>query len=108
MLEPNSNTKLLLYATNNGKFKLTEAEYFPIMDRKSSVVNIMPLEGNESLKFITAVERNWILSVYKKSSEPVQLKVSEVPILTRVAKPKKMVNVGKGDFIAGIRFDGIE
>lgn len=103
-----ANTKLLLYATNNGKFKLTEAEYFPIMDRKSSVVNIMPLEGNESLKFITAVERNWILSIYKKSSEPVQLKVSEVPILTRVAKPKKMVNVGKGDFIAGIRFDGIE
>lgn len=97
-----ANTKLFLYATNNGKLKLTEAEYFPIMYRKSDAMNLIPLDNNESLKLIMPVERDWTMTVYKKSSEPVTINMSDVPILTRAAKPKKMVNVAKGDFIAGI------
>ena len=72
------------------------------MYRKSDAMNLIPLDNNESLKLIMPVERDWTMTVYKKSSEPVTINMSDVPILTRAAKPKKMVNVAKGDFIAGI------
>lgn len=97
-----AKANLFLYVTNNGKLKLTESKYLPIMDRKSAPVNFLPLDGNEKLKLIKVVGDEQELIVYKKSSEPVTIRVKDIPILPRIAKAKKMVSVGKGDYVAGI------
>lgn len=94
-----------LYATSNGKFKLTEEKYFPIMARKSEAVNLIPLEGKETLRVILPIHKKDKITVYKKSSDPVELDVSDIPIMTRVAKPKKMVSVAKGDYVASIKIN---
>lgn len=98
-----AKAKLFLYVTNNGKLKLTEARYLPIMDRKSAPVNFLPLEGNEKLRLIKVVdEYDTDLVVYKKSSDPVWVPIKDIPILPRIAKAKKMVSVAKGDYVAGV------
>lgn len=98
-----SGSKLFLYVTNNGKFKITESEYLPIMNRKSESINLIPLEGNETLRAIKVVNSGDTITVFRKSSEPMELSVADVPILTRIAKPKKMIPVSKGDYVAAIR-----
>ena len=95
----------LLYVTNNGKVKRTEGRYLPVVGRKSETIKLIDLEGNEKLISIMPIKTNCKITFFKKSSTPVVIDSEDIPMLPRIAKPKKMIPVSKGDFINSIKID---
>lgn len=96
----------LLYVTNNGKVKRTEGKYLPVVSRKSDHIKLIDLEDGERLNSIMPLPKGECkLIFFKKSSSPTVLNSEDVPLLPRIAKPKKMIPVSKGDFINGIKIE---
>lgn len=95
----NPQKKYIFYITSAGRAKLTEAKYFPNMKRKDGVLSLINLENNENLVGLKAVSRDDKVIVYKKKTEPVTLEVSDIPVLTRVAKAEKLVKTPNGDTV---------
>lgn len=95
--------KLLCYVTSAGRIKLTETKYFPVMERKDEALSLITLVGNETLVGVSSVSKDDILMVYRKNSEPVEIKLSELSISTRVAKGEKLVKTPKGDSVVAYK-----
>ena len=99
----NPTKEYLMYITNNGKSKLTELKYFPKMKARSELVTLIPLEDNEELVSIISVSQDDKVVVFKKSTPYVTIPVNTIPVLTRAAKPVKILPVPRGDKILSVK-----
>lgn len=95
--------KLLLYVTSSGRFKLTELKYYPVMKIKDDPLSLITLQGNEELIGVSAVDKKDLVMVYKKKSEPEKISISNIPILMRGDKGKKLIKTPKGDKVVAYK-----
>lgn len=98
-----NSKKYLFYITSSGRCKITEMKYFPQMNRKDDSINLIKLEGNETLVGLSSVNKSDAVVAYRKNNEPVQIELSELPISTRISKGEKYVKTPKGDFVVGYK-----
>lgn len=99
----NPKKKLLFYITSTGRGKITETKYFPVMKRKDDSMSLISLQGNETLLGVTSVDRNDIVMVYKKKSDPEEIQVKNLEIGTRISKGDKLVKTGRGDSVVAYK-----
>lgn len=96
-----SNKPYLAYITMNGKFKLTDSHLLPVSKRKGEMFVLISLDNNDKLIGITSVDTDDRITVYHKYSDAEEVKVSDIPVTLRIAKPTKVVKTGNGDIIIG-------
>lgn len=94
-----NKTKHLIYITTSGRMKRTELKYFPVMKRRDEAISLISLENNERLLGVNGVMKNDTVICYRKKSKPVEVKVSDIPVTSRVAKAEKIVKTPKGDSV---------
>jgi DNA gyrase subunit A len=99
----NPKKKLLFYLTSSGRAKITEMKYFPVMDRKGETVNLISLQGNETLIGVSTVDKNDIVLIYKKHGDPEQIEIKSLTPGTRVSKGEKLVKTGRGDAVVAYK-----
>lgn len=95
----NPKKKLLFYITSSGRVKITEMKYFPSMDRKGETLNLISLQGTETLLGVSTVDKNDIVMVYKKNGDPEQIEVKSLTPGTRASKGDKLIKTGRGDSV---------
>lgn len=93
----------LLYITSSGRMKMTEGKLLPLMNRKDEPVSLIALDPNEYLIGVGFVSINDKVVVYRKKSDPVEIKLKDVPLTTRIAKAEKMVKTPSGDIVTGFK-----
>lgn len=98
-----SNKKLLFYITSSGKGKITEAKFFPKMDKKDAPLSLLPLSVTDKLVSVVSVNKTDKVLVYRKQSDPEVIEMKDINPSLRVAKPDKLVKVPKGDIVVGAR-----
>ena len=91
--------KYLFYITTGGRIKLTETKFFPVMEKKDSAISLISLVGSETLVGVSSVSRQDTVMVYRKTSEPELVKISDMKITTRIAKGEKVIKTPKGDAV---------
>lgn len=91
------NKDKLVYITSSGRMKMTKEEYLPVMKRKDEPVSLISLENNENLINVSSVDGTEEVLCYRKKSKPIFIKLSDVPLTSRIAKAVKMVKTPKGD-----------
>ena len=91
----------LLYVTSMGRLKLTEAKMMPTMNRKDTPISLIGLNANEKLVGVGFVNKKDKVTVYLKKNPPVTLKLTDIPVTTRIAKAEKLVKTSRGDVVTG-------
>ena len=99
----NPKKKLLFYITSSGRVKITEMKYFPVMERKGETMNLISIQGNETLLGVSTVEKNDKVIVYKKKGEPEQVEIKSLEVGTRASKGEKIIKTGRGDSVVGYK-----
>ena len=100
----NPKKKLLFYITSSGRVKITEMKYFPpAMERKSETLNLISLQGNETLIGVSSVEKGDIVEVYKKKGEPETIEIKKLDVGSRASKGNKLIKIGKGDSVVAYK-----
>lgn len=101
-VEPNK--KALFYITSAGRAKITDEKYFPVMERNEESLQLITLEGNESLLYVASVNnKKDIVRVYFKNADPVDFNLSELKVATRIAKGEKVIKVPRGDAVVSVK-----
>lgn len=99
----NPKKKLLFYLTSSGRAKITEMKYFPVMERKGETMNLISLQGTETLLGVCTVDKGDTVMVFKKKSEPEQVEIKSLGIGTRASKGEKIVKTGRGDSVVSYK-----
>ena len=99
-IKPSKN--ILFYITAKGKVKITELKYFPEMKRKSENVTLINLDEDDSLLAVKSVSTSDTVRVVRMIKGTQDIKISELPLATRVAKATKLVAIPRGDSIAAV------
>lgn len=99
----NPKKKFMFMITTQGRAKVIESKYFPVMKRKDSAVNLIHLIGTETLLGISSINKNDVVEVYHKIGEPEQIKISELDVSARVAKGTRVITTGRGDSLVGYK-----
>lgn len=89
----------LAYITSTGRMKITETKYLPTVERKSGMLNLINLDEGEQLVGIVSVNRESVITIYKKSGEPQEIELSSMDISTRVSKAEKIIKLRRGDAV---------
>ena len=96
--------KALFYITSAGRAKVTDVKYFPVMERNEESLQLITLEGNESLLYVASVNNKTdVVRVYFKNADPVDFNLSELKIATRIAKGEKVIKVPRGDSVVSVK-----
>lgn len=93
----------IVYITNEGKAKITELKYFPVMKRTDAILPMIKLGEKERLIGLNTVGKDDIITIYKQKSEEENIKVSDIPVKARIAKGEKVVKCGKGDKVVAFK-----
>lgn len=100
----NPTKKSLFYITSAGRAKVTDVKYFPVMERNEESLQLITLEGSESLLYVASVNnKKDIVRVYFKNADPVDFNLSELKIATRIAKGEKIIKVPRGDSVVSVK-----
>jgi DNA gyrase/topoisomerase IV subunit A len=99
----NPKKNMLVYITSTGKSKLTELKLFPKMKRNEEPLKLISMTGSESLVGIESVGKNDILILYKKLSEPEEIKISDINLKPRMSSGDKIANIKRSDSVAGYK-----
>mgnify|MGYP004545279593 FL=1 len=99
----NPKKKLLFYITSSGRVKITEMKYFPVMERKGETLNLISLQGDETLLGVSAVDKNDVVMVYRKKNDPEQINIKSLEVGTRASKGEKTVKTGRGDSVVAFK-----
>lgn len=99
----NPKKKLLFFITSNGRAKVTETKYFPVMKRKDSPVSLIALQGNETLLGLSSVDKNDVVMVYRKQGDPETVNINSLEIGTRVSKGEKIIKTGRSDVVVAYK-----
>jgi DNA gyrase subunit A len=96
--------KALFYITSAGRAKITDVKYFPVMTRNEESLQLITLEGNETLLYVASVNhKKDIIRVYFKNADPVDFNLSELKVATRIAKGEKVIKVPRGDVVVSVK-----
>ena len=99
----NPKKKLLFYVTTSGRVKVTETKYFPIMKRKDEPLSLIALQGGETLLGVSSVDKNDVVMIYKKKSDPEQITIKDLEIGTRISKGDKLIKTGRSDSVVAYK-----
>ena len=99
----NPKKKLLFYITTSGRCKITEMKFFPVMNKKGETVNLISLQSGESLLGVATVDKNDVVMVYKKKSEPETIEIKSLEPSTRVSKGDKIIKTMRGDSVVAFK-----
>ena len=102
----NPKKKLMFMITSKGRAKVSEMKYFPVMNRKDKSVNLITLQGGESLIGVSACDKNDVVEIYKKKSEPERVDIKSLKISTRVSKGEKISSAGNGNLVIAYKIFG--
>lgn len=92
----------ILVVTDRGNVKLADLNNFPKTGK--TPLKITSIADNDVINKIRTVQNGQIAKVYLKSGI-FNIKIDELPITTRMAKPKKMIPVKRGDMIVDVRLE---
>lgn len=96
--------KALFYITSAGRAKITDVKYFPVMERNDESLQLITLEGNENLLYVSSVNnKKDIVRVYFKNADPVDFNLSDLKVSTRIAKGEKVIKVPRGDSVVSVK-----
>ena len=96
--------KALFYITSAGRAKVTDVKYLPVMERNEESLQLITLEGSESLLYVASVNnKKDIVRVYFKNSDPIDFNISELKVATRIAKGEKVIKVPRGDSVVSVK-----
>ena len=96
--------KTLFYITSAGRMKITQEKYFPRMKKTDEPLQLITLENNETLLYILSVShKKDTARVYFKNKEPVEYKLSNLKLTTRIAKGEKVLKVPKGESVVSVK-----
>lgn len=93
----------IFYITSSGNMKLTESEYFPVMERRDMPINLITLSQREELIGVSTVSKKDKIIVYKKLSDPVEINISDIPVKARLSSGEKVCKLGKSDSIVSYK-----
>ena len=99
----NPKKKLLFYITSSGRVKVTEAKYFPTMNRGDEALSLISLQSNETLLGVASVNKSDSVMVYKKKNEPETLDIKTLDISMRTSKGEKVIKTPRGDSVIGYK-----
>lgn len=99
----NPKDPYIFYITSSGNAKLTESEYFPIMERKDAPINLINLSSREELIGVSTVTKKDKLIIYKKLSDPVTINIEDIPVKIRLSSGVKICKLDKGDSIVSYK-----
>lgn len=99
----NPKKKLLFYLTSQGRAKVTELKYFPVMKRKDSALSLINLVGTETLLGVSTVDKNDVIMIYKKTGEPEKILIKDLEIGTRISKGERIITPKRGDSIVAYK-----
>lgn len=102
----NPKKKLMFMITSKGRAKVTEMKYFPTMNRKDKSVNLIALQGGESLIGVSACDKNDVVEIYKKKTEPERVDIKSLKISTRISKGDKISSAGNGNLVIAYKIFG--
>lgn len=102
----NPKKKLMFMITSKGRAKVTEMKYFPTMNRKDKSVNLISLQGGESLIGVSACDKNDVVEIYKKKTEPERVDIKSLNISTRISKGDKISSAGNGNLVIAYKIFG--
>ena len=95
--------EFIFYITSNGNMKLTESEYFPVMERRDSPISLITLSQREELIGVSTVSKKDKIIVYKKLSDPVEISMKDIPVKARLSSGEKVLKLAKGDMIVSYK-----
>ena len=96
--------KTLFYITSAGRMKITQEKYFPRMKKTDEPLQLITLENNDTLLYILSVShKKDTARVYFKNKEPVEYKLSNLKLTTRIAKGEKVLKVPKGESVVSVK-----
>ena len=73
------------------------------MKRNDPPVKLISMSGNETLIGIQSVSNDDILILYKKLSDPEELKISSIPLKPRMSSGEKVSGVKRGDIVVAYK-----
>ena len=97
----NKNHKYMLIVTNKGKMKKCTLSTFKTMKRKSQTLQLTRLEKNEYIVSVNSVKDSNSFMVYTQHVEH-EMKVKDIPELTRQHPCKKIIPVKTGDKVIDV------
>ena len=100
-----SKDEYLVYITQNGKVKKTELKLFPCMKKKDPSLPLINLDSGDRLLSIISAQDGDRICCYRKLSGPVDIKVKEIPVSTRIAKADKLMKLPKGDSVVASKLE---
>lgn len=99
------NYKYIFVVTSKGRVKKCNLDSFALMKRNSQSLVLATLNKNEIIETIHPVSGNEIYRIYT-SKEAHDISLEDVPELTRLAQPKKMIPLPVGDNIIDAKMIG--
>lgn len=99
--------KYIFVVTSKGRLKKCTLDTFALMKRNVTPLVLSSLNKGEVIEFITSAAGNELYTIYT-SKDIHNVVLADVPELTRLAQPKKMISVPTGDNIIEVRLVGKE
>lgn len=97
--------KYIFIVTSKGRLKKCTLSSFALMKRNVAPLVLATLNKNECIECILSASGKELYSVYT-SKDIHEISLTEVPELTRLAQPKKMISVPVGDNIIDVKCVG--
>lgn len=95
--------EFIFYITSSGNMKLTESEFFPVMERRDAPISLIKLSQREELIGVSTVSKKDKIIIYKKLSEPTTIDVKDIPVKARLSSGEKVFKLDKGDTIVSYK-----
>lgn len=93
--------KYIFVITSKGRMKKCTLDTFALMKRNMAPLVLSTLNKNEYIEFITSASGKEVYNIYT-SKDFHNISLEEVPELTRLAQPKKMISMPTGDNIVDV------
>lgn len=87
----NPNDKLLYFVTSTGNMKVTETKYLPSMKRTDELITLIKMDDDESLLGISSVNKGDVVEIYRKKTDPDEIKISDMEISMRSSSGVKLL-----------------
>lgn len=96
--------KTLLYVTTAGRMKVTQEKYFPRMSRTDEPLQLITLDKNEKLFYISSVRhKKDKVRVFFKNQTPVDFELNNLEMSTRKSKGEKVLKVPRGEMVVSLK-----
>lgn len=91
--------RYIMILTSSGRYKLVELSSFPVMKRKSDVLNLAITSSRESIIGLKTVNKRDSITVCHKTLPSEIININDLEVSTRIAKCKKLIKTPSGDSI---------